>query len=45
MKKIILFVSLFSICAFAHAQRKVEVVEPVKQDQTETGQKVIKRKG
>ena len=44
MKRIVLFVFLFSICALTQAQRKVEVVEPVKQDQVETGQKVIKRK-
>lgn len=44
MKRIVLFVSLFSVCAFAQAQRKVEIVEPVKQDQVEMGQKVIKRK-
>ena len=44
MKRIILFVSFFSFCAFTHAQRKVEVVEPVKQEHVEKGQKVIKRK-
>ena len=44
MKKIVLFMMLFSLCTFANAQRKVEIVEPVKQDLTDTGGRVIKRK-
>lgn len=43
MRKIVLFVALFSFCAFAHAQRKTEIVEPVKQGTTDVG-RVIKRK-
>ena len=38
-----MFVALFSICAFTYAQRKTEIVEPVKQNTTDAG-KVIKRK-
>ncbi len=44
MKKIVLFMMLFSLCTFANAQRKVEIVEPVKQDLADTGGRVIKRK-
>lgn len=44
MKKIVLFMTLFSLCTFAHAQRKVEIVEPVKQDLADTGGRMIKRK-
>ena len=44
MKKILLFLTLFSLCSFANAQRKVEIVEPVKQDVADTGGRVIKRK-
>lgn len=36
--------TLFLLCTFAYAQRKVEIVEPVKQDLTDTGGRVIKRK-
>ena len=36
--------TLFSLCTFAHAQRKVEIVEPVKQNLADTGARVIKRK-
>lgn len=44
MKKIFLLMTLFSLCTFAHAQRKVEIVEPVKQNLADTGARVIKRK-
>lgn len=44
MKKIVLFMALFSLCAFTYAQRKVEIVEPVKQNLADTGGRVIKRK-
>lgn len=44
MKKIVLLLAFFSLCSFAHAQRKVEIVEPVKQDLADTGSRVIKRK-
>lgn len=44
MKKIVLFIMLLSLCAVAHAQRKVEVVEPVKQNLADNGGRVIKRK-
>ena len=43
MKKIVMFVALLSICVFTYAQRKTEIVEPVKQNTTDAG-KVIKRK-
>ena len=43
MKRIVLFVALFSFCVFTHAQRKTEIVEPVKQSTTDVG-RVIKRK-
>lgn len=43
MKKMVLFIALFSFCAFTHAQRKTEIVEPVKQSTTDAG-RVIKRK-
>jgi curli biogenesis system outer membrane secretion channel CsgG len=36
--------ALFSLCAFTYAQRKVEIVEPVKQNLADTGGRVIKRK-
>ena len=39
-----LFMMLFSLCTFANAQRKVEIVEPVKQSLADTGGRVIKRK-
>ena len=44
MKKIVLFMALFSLCAFTYAQRKVEIDEPVKQNLADTGGRVIKRK-
>ena len=44
MKKIVLFLMLFSLCTFADAQRKVEIVEPVKQGLGDAGGRVIKRK-
>ena len=44
MKKIVLFMALFSLCTLVHAQRKVEIVEPVKKDLADTGGRVIKRK-
>ena len=44
MKKIVLFMALFSLCTFTYAQRKVEIVEPVKQNLADTGGRVIKRK-
>ena len=45
MKKIILCLALFSLCTFAQAQRKTKIVEPVTQENLDTGGKVIKRKG
>ena len=44
MRKIVLLLSLFSLCTLAQAQRKTEIVEPVKQGLADTGQRVIKRK-
>lgn len=44
MRKIILFLALFSMGMLSHAQRKVEIVEPVKQDLAEASGRVIKRK-
>lgn len=44
MKKVLLFMTLFSISPFLNAQRKVEIVEPVKQDSAVVGGRVIKRK-
>ena len=44
MKKIFLVMTLFSLCSLAHAQRKVEIVEPVKQELADAGARVIKRK-
>lgn len=44
MKKIVLLLAFFSLSSFVHAQRKVEIVEPVKQDLADTGNRVIKRK-
>lgn len=44
MKKIILCLTLFSFCAFAQAQRKTKIVEPVIQENPDAGGKVIKRK-
>ncbi len=44
MKKILVCMTLFSLCTFAYAQRKVEIVEPVKQNLADTGGRVIKRK-
>ena len=36
--------TLFLLSTFVYAQRKVEIVEPVKQDIANTGERVIKRK-
>lgn len=44
MKKIVLFLTLISLCVHANAQRKTEIVEPVKQNLADTGGRVIKRK-
>lgn len=44
MKKIILCLSLLSFCVFANAQRKTKIVEPVNQEVSDAGGKVIKRK-
>lgn len=44
MKKIVMLTALFLVCALAQAQRKVEIVEPVKQDLADTGSRVLKRK-
>lgn len=44
MKKIILCLALFSLCTFTQAQRKTKIVEPVTQENLDTGGKVIKRK-
>jgi len=44
MKRMVLFAMLFSLCSFADAQRKVEIVEPVKQGLADAGRRVIKRK-
>lgn len=44
MKKNVLFITLFSFCLFAQAQRKTEIVEPVNLESQDAGGKVIKRK-
>lgn len=44
MKKIILFISFISFCTYVQAQRKTEIVEPVKQEVADSGQRGIKRK-
>ena len=44
MKKVFVFIALFSFCSLTQAQRKVEIVEPVKQDLADAGKRVIKRK-
>lgn len=44
MKKLLWFISLFTLCTFVQAQRKGQIVESVKQDAVDTGQRVIKRK-
>ena len=37
MKKIVMCLALFSFCVFTYAQRKTEIVEPVKQNTTDAG--------
>lgn len=44
MKKGFVVMTLFLLSTFVYAQRKVEIVEPVKQDIANTGERVIKRK-
>ena len=44
MKKFFLLMTLFPLFTLVHAQRKVEIVEPVKQDLSDTGSRFIKRK-
>ncbi len=44
MKKVVLFMSLILVCTLVHAQRKTEIVEPVKQKLAGVGERVIKRK-
>jgi len=44
MKKIILCLALISVCTQISAQRKTEIVEPVKQNIADAGGRVIKRK-
>ena len=44
MKKIILCLALISVCTQISAQRKTEIVEPVKQNLADAGGRVIKRK-
>lgn len=44
MKKVVLLMTLLSIGTLSNAQRKVEMVEPVKQDLSDTSGRVIKRK-
>lgn len=45
MKRFLLFIPLISLCTLVvHAQRKGQIVEPVKQNLVDTGQRVIKRK-
>lgn len=39
-----MLMTLFSLCVYTNAQRKVEIVEPVKQNLVDTGTRVIKRK-
>ena len=39
-----MFISLFSFCVFSQAQRKTEIAEPVKQNISDTGKRMIKRK-
>ena len=44
MKKSIILFALLSFCMLSYAQRKVEIVEPVKQNLADAGSRVIKRK-
>ena len=44
MKKTILFAVLFSLCVFARAQRKTQIVEPVKHELADTVSRSLKRK-
>ena len=44
MKKIIFCLALISVCTQVSAQRKTEIVEPVKQNLADAGGRVIKRK-
>ncbi len=44
MKKSIILFTLLSFCMLSYAQRKVEIVEPVKQNLADAGSRVIKRK-
>lgn len=44
MKKIFILITFLTFCVISHAQRKVEIVEPVKQDLADAGSRVIKRK-
>ena len=44
MKKVLLLMTLLSIGTLANAQRKVEIVEPVKQNLSDAAGRVIKRK-
>ena len=44
MKKIFVLVAFMSLCAISNAQRKTEIVEPVKQNLSETNGRFIKRK-
>ena len=44
MKRIVLLMTLCAVCVLANAQRKTEIVEPVKQNLADTGGRVIKRK-
>lgn len=44
MKKTIMFLSLIFVVSLAYAQRVTEIVQPVKNDLAETGERVIKRK-
>lgn len=44
MKQTIVLMMFFLLCGHGYAQRKVEIVEPVKQSLADTGGRVIKRK-
>lgn len=44
MKRFLIIMALFSLCSLSYAQRKVEIVESVKQNSSDAGKRVIKRK-
>lgn len=44
MKRLLIIVTMFSLCTLSYAQRKVEIVESVNQNVTDSGKRFIKRK-